>query len=57
MGAWHRYRSIATAATYTPSLQVTGLKIWLGIEKHFPVLARSDHAPLWAKDIPAGMWN
>src|SRR5712664_3315775 len=32
------------AATYTPGLPVTGLKVSLGLEKHFPVLARSDHA-------------
>jgi Zn-dependent M28 family amino/carboxypeptidase len=45
------------AATYTPQLPVTGLKMRLGLEKHFPVLARSDHAPFWAKKIPALMWT
>ena len=45
------------AATYTPHLPVTGLKVRLGLEKHFPVLARSDHAPFWAKEIPALMWT
>ncbi|HZR17956.1 MAG TPA: M28 family peptidase [Verrucomicrobiae bacterium] len=45
------------AATYTPQLPVTGLKVRLGLEKHFPVLARSDHAPFWAKEIPALMWT
>lgn len=45
------------AATYTPQLPVTGLKVRLGLEKHFPVLARSDHAPFWDRDIPALMWT
>lgn len=45
------------AATYAPQLPVTGLKVRLGLEKHFPVLARSDHAPFWAKEIPAIMWT
>jgi Zn-dependent M28 family amino/carboxypeptidase len=48
---------LTTAATYTPELPVTGLKVWLGLEKRFPVLARSDHAPFWLKDIPAVMWT
>jgi Zn-dependent M28 family amino/carboxypeptidase len=45
------------AATYTPDLPVTGLKVRLGLEKYFPVLARSDHAPFWAQEIPALMWT
>jgi Zn-dependent M28 family amino/carboxypeptidase len=48
---------LRTSVTYTPDLPVTGLKVQLGIEKYFPVLARSDHAPLWAKGIPAIMWT
>ena len=48
---------LSNAATYTPQLPVTGLKVWLGLEKHFPVLARSDHAPFWAQEIPAVMWT
>jgi len=45
------------ASTYTAQLPVTGLKVMLGLEKHFPVLARSDHAPFWAAKIPALMWT
>ncbi|PWU11203.1 MAG: aminopeptidase [Verrucomicrobia bacterium] len=45
------------AATYTPQLPVTGLKVRLGLEKHFSVLSRSDHAPFWAQQIPALMWT
>lgn len=45
------------AGTYVPELPVTGLKVKLGLEKYFPVLSRSDHAPFWAKKIPAVMWT
>lgn len=45
------------AAAYTPQLPVTGLKVRLGLEQHFPVLGRSDHAPFWAEEIPALMWT
>jgi Zn-dependent M28 family amino/carboxypeptidase len=48
---------LCASATYTPQLPVTGLKVWLGLEKYFPVLARSDHAPFWAQNIPAVMWT
>lgn len=42
---------------YVPELPVTGLNVKLGIEKYFPVLARSDHAPFWTRKIPAVMWT
>lgn len=45
------------ASTYLPKLTVIGLRVTLGLEKHFPVLLRSDHAPFWAKRIPATMWT
>jgi len=45
------------AGTYVPELPVTGLTVKLGLEKYFPVLARSDHAPFWARKIPAVMWT
>jgi Zn-dependent M28 family amino/carboxypeptidase len=45
------------AGTYVPELPVMGLDVKLGIEKYFPVLGRSDHAPFWAKKIPALMWT
>lgn len=48
---------LSRAATYRPELPVAGLKVLLGLEKHFPVLARSDHAPFWAQNIPAIMWT
>lgn len=45
------------AGTYVPELPVTGLSLKLGLEKYFPVLSRSDHAPFWAGKIPAVMWT
>lgn len=48
---------LACASTYLPKLTVVGLRVTLGLEKHFPVLLRSDHAPFWAKRIPATMWT
>jgi len=45
------------ARTYVPELPVMGLNVKLGLERYFPVLARSDHAPFWAQKIPAVMWT
>ena len=45
------------AGTYVPELPVTGLNVKLGLEKYFPVLARSDHAPFWKHKVPAVMWT
>jgi hypothetical protein len=42
---------------YVPELPAMGLNVKLGIEKYFPVLARSDHAPFWSRKIPAVMWT
>jgi hypothetical protein len=48
---------LACASTYLPELPVIGLRVTLGLEKHLPVLLRSDHAPFWARHIPATMWT
>ena len=48
---------LACASTYLPEFPVISLHVTLGLEKHFPVLLRSDHAPFWAKRIPATMWT
>jgi Zn-dependent M28 family amino/carboxypeptidase len=45
------------AGAYAPGLPVTGLNVKLGLEKYFPVLSRSDHAPFWEQKIPAVMWT
>lgn len=48
---------IRRAPAYTPTLPVTGLTVIPGAERALPVLARSDHAPFWRKQIPAVMWT
>jgi Zn-dependent M28 family amino/carboxypeptidase len=45
------------AACYTPEPPVAALKIYLGLEKIFPHLNRSDHAPFWNAGIPSIMWT
>jgi len=50
-------KALACASTYLPNLPVIGLHVTLGLEKFFPVLLRSDHAPFWQKKIPAMMWT
>src|SRR4029077_1451338 len=48
---------LALAATYVPQPSVLALKIYLGIEKYFGHLLRSDHAPFWKAGIPSVMWT
>ena len=50
-------RILTASAGYVPDLPVQGLGLPPGIEFHFPVLLRSDHAPFWEQDIPAVMWT
>jgi hypothetical protein len=50
-------KALTSASTYLPNLPVIGLRVTLGLEKYFPVLLRSDHAPFWQKKIPAMMWT
>jgi Zn-dependent M28 family amino/carboxypeptidase len=50
-------QTLASTSTYLPRLTVIGLRVTLGLEKHFPVLLRSDHAPFWQEKIPAVMWT
>jgi Zn-dependent M28 family amino/carboxypeptidase len=50
-------RLLTLAATYVPQPPVLALKIYLGIEKYFGHLLRSDHAPFWDAGIPAVMWT
>jgi len=42
---------------YLPDFPVIGLKVALGLEKFFPVLARSDHVPFWKAGLPSLMWT
>jgi hypothetical protein len=48
---------IKTAKAYVPSLPVKCLKVFMGVEKLFPHLLRSDHAPFWSSNIASMMWT
>jgi Zn-dependent M28 family amino/carboxypeptidase len=51
---------LSLASTYlprTPVVPVIALKFYLGIERFFGHLHRSDHAPFWEAGIPAVMWT
>lgn len=48
---------LAQAKGALPSFPVVGLKVALGLERHLPVLNRSDHAPFWEAKVPAIMWT
>lgn len=48
---------LAAAARYIPDTPVAALKVYLGLEKAFEHLNRSDHAPFWNAGIPAVMWT
>jgi Zn-dependent M28 family amino/carboxypeptidase len=48
---------LTAAATYVADAHVIALKIYLGIERYFGHLHRSDHAPFWQAGIPAIMWT
>jgi Zn-dependent M28 family amino/carboxypeptidase len=50
-------RLLTLAATYAPQTPVLALKIYLGVERYFSHLLRSDHAPFWEAGIPAIMWT
>jgi Zn-dependent M28 family amino/carboxypeptidase len=45
------------AASYVPQFPVLALKMYLGIERFFGDLHRSDHAPFWEAGIPSLMWT
>jgi Zn-dependent M28 family amino/carboxypeptidase len=48
---------LTLAATYVSRTPVLALNIYLGIEKYFGHLLRSDHAPFWEAGIPSVMWT
>jgi Zn-dependent M28 family amino/carboxypeptidase len=48
---------VRLATTYAAESPVLALKIYLGIEKYFGHLRRSDHAPFWDAGIPSIMWT
>src|SRR5262249_3494812 len=48
---------LTLAASYVPQSIVVALKIYLGIERYFGHLNRSDHTPFWNAGIPSIMWT
>jgi Zn-dependent M28 family amino/carboxypeptidase len=50
-------RLVRLGATYTPELSVAALKIYLGMERYFRDLHRSDHAPFWQAGMRSVMWT
>ncbi len=48
---------ITLATGYIPQFPVVALKMYLGIERFFEHLHRSDHAPFWKAGIPSIMWT
>jgi len=49
--------TLKKAKTYLPNFPVLGLKVFFGLEKFFPDLKRSDHAPFWQAKRSALMWT
>jgi hypothetical protein len=45
------------AACYIEDPPVAALKVYLGLERAFPHLNRSDHPPFWKAGIPRIMWT
>jgi len=48
---------LTLAASYVPESIVVALKIYLGVERYFGHLNRSDHTPFWNAGIPSIMWT
>jgi hypothetical protein len=48
---------LTLAATYVPRFPVLALKLYVGIEKYFGHLHRSDHAPFWEAGIASVLWT
>ena len=48
---------LRTSASAATDLRVLGIRVYLGLERYFPHLLRSDHAPFWQAGVPAIMWT
>ena len=48
---------LGLAARYIPGTPVAAMKVYLGLERAFEHLNRSDHAPFWRAGIPGLMWT
>lgn len=56
-GASAMKQALQVIRTERPGLPAYGVEVMLGLEKYFPVLLRSDHAPFWKAGIPSIMWT
>jgi hypothetical protein len=56
-GAESMKAALQTIRTERAELPAYGVEVLLGLEKFFPVLHRSDHAPFWKAGIPSIMWT
>lgn len=56
-GAASMKAALQVIRTERPQLPAYGVEVLLGLEKFFPVLHRSDHAPFWKAAIPSIMWT
>ncbi len=50
-------QTVQTATNFVPDLPVLGLQVFMGMERIFKDLRRSDHAPFWDAKFPAFMWT
>ena len=50
-------RLVARAKAEAPDLPIVALHVYLGLDRFFPDLHRSDHAPFWAANLPAVLWT
>lgn len=57
VGAASMKAALQTIRTERAELPAYGVEVLLGLEKFFPVLHRSDHAPFWKAGIPSIMWT
>jgi hypothetical protein len=48
---------LGLAAACIPQAPVLALKVYLGVERYFGHLLRSDHTPFWEVGVPAVMWT
>jgi Zn-dependent M28 family amino/carboxypeptidase len=49
--------TVQSATTYVEDFPVLGLQVFMGMERIFKDLRRSDHAPFWDGGYPAFMWT
>ncbi len=50
-------RVLALAKSFLPDFAVLSLNVYLGLDRAFPDLRRSDHSSFWQRKIPSLMWT